>query len=113
MRGLCLVAAGRKRVERASAQQAHAVLGVTNFAARGELEGAARRLVGEPPLDRHLREVAETVTDHELRVARGRDERGNRFGGMLAVGVDDEHGVGAAGVVDAGAHGRSLPRPLG
>lgn len=112
MRGLGFVAAGRERLERASAQQAHPVLGVTDLAARDELKGAARRLVGEPPLNRHLLEVRETVADHQLRVACSRDEVGDRLGRVLAVRIDHEHCVGVACVVGARANGRSLARAL-
>jgi hypothetical protein len=88
-------------------------LGVADVTAGDELECAARRLVGEPPPERHLLEVRETVADHELGVARGLDERRDRIGRVLPVRVDHEHGVGAEGVVDAGAHRRALSRPLG
>lgn len=105
MRGLCFVATRRQRRERAPAQQSHPVLRIAHFAARGELEGTPGCLVREPPPAGHLREVREAVADHELGLACRRDEVRNRLGGMLAVGVDHEHGVGAARVVDAGADG--------
>jgi hypothetical protein len=105
---LRLVGTGREEVERAAAQEAHAVLRVADLAARCDLEEAARRAVRDATVERHLREVAEPVADDELRVAGGLDERGDRVRRVLSVGVDDEHGVRAARTVDAGAHRGAL-----
>jgi hypothetical protein len=106
---LGLVAAARERGERGAAQQAHAVLRVAYAPARHELEEQARESIGDPAMRGHRGEVAEAVADHELRAAPGGDEGGDQIGGMLAVGVDHEDGVGAAGeLVDACAHGRAL-----
>lgn len=91
--------------ERAAAQQAHPVLRVAYLAPGRRLEQAARGPVRDPALERHLREVAEAVADHELCFAGGIKERGDRVCRVLAVGVDHEHGVRAAGeVLDAGAN---------
>ena len=90
---LGLVTAGRQRREGATAQQPHPVLRVAHIAPRDELESTSRCSVRKPALERHLRQIAEAVADHELGVARGRDERGDRRRGMLSVGVDHEHGV--------------------
>ena len=106
---LRLVAPGREGRQRRAAQEAHAVLGIAYAPARHELEEQARESIGDPAMPWHRGEVAETVADHELGVARGGDEPGDRLRGVLAVGVDHEHGVGAAGeVVDSGANGGTL-----
>ena len=104
MRRLRLVAARRQRLERAPAQEAHAVLRVADGMPGEQLEEEARRPVREPSLPRHRLDVRETISDHELRIARGRDEGRDRRGGMLPVRVDHDHGVRAPpDVVDAGA----------
>lgn len=106
---LRLVASGREGREGRAAQEAHAVLGVAYAPARHELEEQARESIGDPAMPWHRGEVAETVADHELSLARSGDEVWDRGGGVLAVGVDHEHGVGAAGeVVDSGANGGTL-----
>jgi hypothetical protein len=103
---LGLVAAGRERFQSRTAQEAHAVLGIAYAPTRHELEEQARESIGDSAMQRHRSEVAETVADHELRVACRGDEAGNRVSGMLAVGVDHQHGVGATGeMIEAGADG--------
>jgi hypothetical protein len=107
--GLGLVAAGRQRLERAPAEQAHPVLRVAHLAPGDGLERALREPVRDPTLKRHLPEVAEAVADHELRAARRLEEGGDRRRGMLPVRVDDEDCiVRRADAVDAGVHRRAL-----
>jgi hypothetical protein len=102
---LGLVAPGRERLQGRPAQQAHAVLRIAYAPARHELEEQARESIGDPAMPGHRGEVAEAVSDHQLRLAPRGDERRDRGGRMLAVGVDDEHSLGAAGdMVDPGAH---------
>jgi hypothetical protein len=102
---LGFVAPGGEGLERGAAEQAHAVLRIAYAPARHELEEQARESIGDPAMPGHRGEVAEAVSDHQLRLAPRGDERRDRGGRMLAVGVDDEHGPGAAGdVVDPGAH---------
>jgi hypothetical protein len=96
---LRLVASGGEVGERRPAQEAHAVLRIAYAPARDELEEQARESIGDPAMQRHRSEIAEAVADHELRLARRGDEAGDRVSGVLAVGVDHEHGVGATGEV--------------
>ena len=110
---LRLVAARGQRVERSSAQEAHAVLRVADGVAGEQVEEKARRPVREPPLPRHRLDVREAVSDHELRVARRGNEGRDCRGGVLAVGVDHDHGVRAAAhVLDPGPDGGALAAAL-
>ena len=60
-------------------------------------------------MPRHRGQVAEAVSDHQLGLAPRSDERRDRGGRVLAVGVDDEDCLGAAGhVVDARSDGGAL-----
>jgi hypothetical protein len=88
---LGLVAPGLQRLERAAAEQSHPVLRVAHRAAGRELEQRPRAEVGEPPRQRHAAQIVEPVADDEVGVAAGRQEGRDRSGGMLPVGVDQEH----------------------
>jgi hypothetical protein len=106
---LGLVAPGREALERGAAQEAHAVLGIAYAPARHELEEQARESIGDPAMPGHRGEVAEAVSDYELGLAARGDERRDRGRGMLAVGVDDEDGLGAArDVVEPSPDGGAL-----
>ena len=106
---LGLVTPGGEAPERSAAQQAHAVLGIAYAPARHELEEQARESIGDPAMPRHRGKVAEAVSDHELGLAPRGDESRDRGGRVLAVGVDDEDGLGAAGdVVEPRADRRAL-----
>jgi hypothetical protein len=102
---LRLVSPVGKRRDRAAAQQTHPVLRVAHLAARRRLEEPAGRPVRDPAVERHLREVVEAVADDQLCVACGEQERGDRVRRVLAVGVDDQHGVGAHRAGDPEADG--------
>lgn len=81
---------------------------VAHLTACRELEQSARRAVREATPRGHLREVVETIADHELRAARGREEGRDCIGRMLAIRVDHKHGVGADRSLDSCAHRGAL-----
>ena len=105
MRRLGLVAAGRQQGERPTADQPHPVLRVAHVAARLQLEQLSGDAVRDPALAGHLPKVRETIADHELRVARRREEPGDRRRRVLSVRVDHQDGVrGLAEMVDPSTH---------
>jgi hypothetical protein len=116
--GLRLVAVALEReLERAGAKEPHAGLGVPHRASGRQLEQPSAREVREAALPRHRAEVAEAVSDHELRRRPRGDEIRDSGGRVLAVRVDGEHGLGSRMPgqrrLDSQSQRRALPAPLG
>lgn len=96
-----------------AAEDAHSGLAVPNRSPRSQGENSAREPVHQAARGRHRGQVAEAISDDEIRVLRGREQRGDRSGWMLAVSVDEEHCLGCIRareqVLETRPHGGALP----
>jgi hypothetical protein len=77
-------------VKGAAGEETHAGLAVSDGGRGHEGEDGTREAVHRSPVSRHGAEVVEAVPDDELGPRGGLEQRRDRVGRMLAVGIDDE-----------------------
>lgn len=82
-----------------SAEKSHPALAVPYGLSGDEPEESAREPVRQAASPWHRREVAEAVTDDELRISCRREKGANGCRGVLAVRVEHEHRLGRQGAL--------------